>query len=130
MESEERRREQKIAAAAEPEILDALGRGMEPEDVARRVAESHGIDEVKAYRWTVYIDEQRKSRRKRIAFPALAAAWLGVIGVAVGTLALLFAWTVASTIFWILLIVVGAAIGLPGLIVALLARKMAYRKGA
>lgn len=128
MNSEEREREQRLAAEAEPMILEGLRNGSEPREVSQMVAEELGVDEVKAYRWTMYIDEKRQKRRKRIAVVALSITWLGAIGAGVGVAALLLAWAVAGTLFWSIVIGAGLIIALPALAIALLARRIAYRK--
>ena len=125
MDSSEREREQRIAAEAEPEILDALARGTELQEVAETIARRYGIDEIKAYRWSAYIDESRQKKRRRLAGIALAVTWLGTIAAVVGVAALIF---VATTLVWTVLTVIGALLAVPALIVALFARRIAYRR--
>lgn len=123
MNSSERAREQRIAAEAEPEILESLAAGEELMDVAEAVARNHGIDEIKAYRWVVYIDEKRQKQRKRIAGIGLAFTWLGAILLLVGVMGVIF---VAATAAWLAAIVVGGVVAIPSLTLALLSRKIAY----
>lgn len=125
MESSERAREQRIAAEAEPEILESLGRGDDAMDVAEAIAGEYGIDEIKAYRWVVYIDEKRQKRRKRLAGITLGLTWLGVTAVLVGVIGLLF---VTVTTLWVILVVVGAVVAVPSLLFALFSQRIAYRK--
>jgi uncharacterized membrane protein len=126
MSSSEREREQRIAREAEPMILDALAEGRETREVAEEVARRYEIDEVKAYRWTHYIEEGQQKTRKRIALTALGVTWLGAIAAVVGGVALIF---VATTVVWFVVTGVGILLALPALLVATLARKIAYRKG-
>lgn len=127
MSSSERERERRIAAEVEPLILEALSQGRELREVAEEVAHRYELDEVKAYRWTSYIDESRQKRRKRIALVALGVTWLGAIATVAGVVALLF---VATTAAWILVTGLGLLFAIPGLIVALFARKIAYRRSS
>lgn len=126
MSSSEREREQRIAAEAEPEIIEALGDGRELQEVAEEIAERYGLDEIKAYRWTSYIDERYRKRKNRIALIAVSIMWFGAIVLVVGVVALLF---VASTILWGVIAGLGALIALPAVIIAFLSRKIAYRRG-
>lgn len=126
MSSSEREREQRIAAEAEPEIIRALGEGRELQEIAGEIAGRYEIDEIKAYRWVTYIDQRYQRRRKRIALTALSIMWVGAIALVVGVVALLF---VASTLVWVLLTGIGALLAVPALTIALLARRIAYRRG-
>ncbi len=126
MSSSEREREQRIAAEAEPEIIRALGEGRELQEIAGEIAGRYEIDEIKAYRWVTYIDQRYQRRRKRIALTALSIMWVGAIALVVGVVALLF---VASTLVWVVVTGIGALLTVPALTIALLARRIAYRRG-
>ena len=125
MDREEREREQRIAAETEPEIREALARGEEARSVAERIASRHGIEELKAYRWVSYIDEEHQKRRRRLAGLALTIMWIGAVAAAVGVGALIFA---ATALVWIFVAAGGAILAVPALIVALFSRRIAYRR--
>ncbi|MFW6337661.1 MAG: hypothetical protein ACOC25_01945 [Alkalispirochaetaceae bacterium] len=125
MGSSEREREQRIAAEAEPEIVRALAEGRELREIAEEIARRYELDEIKAYRWSSYIDQRYQKRRKRIALIALSIMWAGAIALMVGVVALLF---IATTVVWAVVTGIGALVALPALIVALLARRIAYRR--
>lgn len=125
MSSSEREREQRIAAKAEPEIVEALGKGRELQAVAEEISGRYEIDQLKAYRWASYIDERFQKRKKRIAVIALSVMWIGAAAAVVGVTALLF---VASTVIWALVTGIGALFAIPALVVALLSRQIAYRR--
>ena len=125
MSRNDREREQRIAQEAEPVILELLARGRELREVAEEVARRWEIDEIKAYRWASFIDERQQKRRRRIALSALSLTWLGAIGAAIGAAALLF---VATTVAWFVVTGAGLLLAIPALLVALLARRIAYRR--
>lgn len=125
MSSSQREREQRIAEEAEPVILEALARGRELREVAEEVARRWEIDEIKAYRWAAYIDERHQRTRRRIAMISLSITWLGAIAAVAGAAALLF---VTTTVAWVVLTGAGLLLAIPALLVALLARRIAYRR--
>ena len=125
MDADQREKEQEIASQAEPRIVEALGTGEEPREIAERIASEYGIDGVKAYRWVYYIDERYQKKRRLLLSVALTVMWIGAIGTAVGLGAILFT---AVTTAWIITIVLGVVIALPALLVALKARRIVYRR--
>ncbi len=124
MDAEEREREQRIAAEAEPRIVEALGRGEEPRSIAERLAAEYEIEEVKAYRWTYYIDERYQRRRRAFLLVSLTLMWLGAITVAVGLAAIIFAGVSSS---WVTAVTLGGVVMIPALLAAVFARRIVYR---
>lgn len=85
---QERARSRKYEALL-PEMVAALAEGRAALDVARELAEHHGIDIQESFRWVHLTEEEIEAFRRRRAVMLVIPVWvLGMAAVALGVMAL------------------------------------------
>lgn len=105
--SEQIRHDQEIAAAARPVIIDHLCNRRDPAWIGRQISQQFAVEQVKAFRWVQYIDEEYQRVRRRVVNRALAVIWGGTLIALAGVALRVF--SVVSTE----VLIAALAIGIP-----------------
>jgi hypothetical protein len=122
--AEEIREDQRKANEARAQIVGGLRERRDVREITTEVAAAFGVDETKAYRWVMYAEQEYERSRRRVAATGLSLLWVGVLLAAAGVLLHVFEVGPLGRP-----LLPGLAAGLPlslaGLLVALLARRIA-----
>jgi hypothetical protein len=117
---EQRRLDAEKSSRALPEMVAELRVGTELVEISRRIAERHGVDQTKAFRWVQIVAESFERRRRRIAVLGTVFIWIGALSVGVGAVLALLGVTVPSVLpgllpGYLVLLILGAVLLAGGL---------------
>ena len=126
----ERNEDIEKAQAARPTILAGLRAGEELLSISKRVSEDHDVEEKKAYKWVTITDEEFTRRKKLVSTLGLLVLWLGALTVVSGLVMLVIGFEAPGLFglsLFLTLVVAGAVLMVPGVVLSLLAVKLVFR---
>jgi hypothetical protein len=121
----ELREDQERALAARGDIVRALRERQDPREITGTVAERFDVDEMKAYRWVMYTEQEYERNRRRIATAGLILLWTGVLIAAAGVVLGVFGVTAVVPRPIRLGLIAGLPLAVAGGTIAGLARRIA-----
>jgi hypothetical protein len=126
----ERNEDIEKSQAARPTILAGLRAGEELLSIAKRVSEDHDVEEKKAYKWVTITDEEFTRRKKLVSTLGLLVLWLGALTVVSGLVMLVIGFEAPGLFglsLLLTLVIAGAVVMVPGVVLSLLAAKLVFR---